>query len=136
MTATSSIAGRWLEAWNARSVARILECLAEDGVYEDVPLGAVNRTREDARQFIAAAWVAFPDLRFELTAAAISGTNAIVEWTMLGTHKGDFPGLPATGKPFSVRGVSVMELSGEKIRHVRDYWDFATLLRQIGALPG
>jgi len=135
MTAPSSIADRWLEAWNARSVDQILACFTDDAVYEDVPLGAVNRTPDEMRQFISAGWAAFPDLRFEPTAAAINGANGVVEWTMLGTHRGDFPGLPATGKTFTVRGVSVMELSGEKIRRVRDYWDFATVLRQLGVLP-
>jgi steroid delta-isomerase-like uncharacterized protein len=104
-------------------------------VYEDVALRAVNRTPDEMRRFISAGWAAFPDLRFEPTGAAVSGSNGVVEWTMLGTHKGDFSALPATGKPFAVRDVSVMELSGEKIRRVRDYWVFAAVLRQLGVLP-
>ena len=114
---------------------RILDCLAEDGVYEDLPLGALNRTKEEARQFIETGWAGFPDLRFELTATAIADGHGTAEWIMSGTHKGDFPGLPATGKPFSVRGVSVIELTGDKIQSVRDYWDFAAVLRQLGFLP-
>ncbi len=129
------IAQQWIDAWNAHDVDRILACLTEDAVYEDLPLGAVNRSHDEARQFIEASWAAFPDLRFELTAARITGEHGTAEWTMAGTHQGDFPGLPATGQAFSVRGVSVLELSGDKIRQVRDYWDFATVMRQLGVLP-
>jgi steroid delta-isomerase-like uncharacterized protein len=133
--AIPAIAQQWIDAWNARSVERILACFAGSAVYEDVALGAVNRTAAETRQFAEAAWAAFPDLRFELIGAVIEGTRGVAEWTMMGTHRGDFPGLPATGKAFTVRGVSVLELSGDKIARVRDYWDFATVLRQLGFLP-
>jgi steroid delta-isomerase-like uncharacterized protein len=134
-TMQTSIAQRWVDAWNTHDVQRILACLTADASYEDLPLGAVNHGHAEARQFIETGWAAFPDLRFELNASAISSSHGTAEWTMSGTHQGDFPGLPATGKTFSVRGVSVLELAGDKIRRVRDYWDFATVLQQLGFLP-
>jgi steroid delta-isomerase-like uncharacterized protein len=132
---TASLADQWIDAWNTHDVERVLACLTADALYEDVPLGAVNRGADAVRGFIQTGWAAFPDMRFELTTSAISGDHGTAEWVMAGTHAGDFPGLPATGRPFSVRGVSVLELAGDKIRSVRDYWDFATVLRQLGFLP-
>jgi steroid delta-isomerase-like uncharacterized protein len=132
---TPQVVQQWVDAWNARDVERVLACLADGAIYEDVPLGAINRTAAETRQFIAAAWSAFPDLRFELMSAVGDDTHAIAEWNMLGTHRGDFPGLPATGRTFEVRGVSIMELAGDRIARIRDYWDFATALRQLGVLP-
>jgi steroid delta-isomerase-like uncharacterized protein len=58
-----------------------------------------------------------------------------MEWVMSGTHHGDFPGMPATGKRFSVRGAAIVELQGGKIRRLSDYWDAATVMRQVGLLP-
>ena len=54
---------------------------------------------------------------------------------MIGAHKGDMPGLPATGKSFTLRGASIFDLAGDKIRSTRDYWDFAIALRQLGLMP-
>ncbi len=54
---------------------------------------------------------------------------------MSGTHKGDFPGMPATGKRFSIRGVTIIELQGGKIRRNSDYWDAASMMKQVGLLP-
>jgi predicted ester cyclase len=55
---------------------------------------------------------------------------------MSGTQKGDFPGIPATGKRFSsVRGSSLLELEAGKIRRQSDYWDAATFMREVGGLP-
>ncbi len=129
------IARQWLDAWNSHRVERVLACLTPDAVHEDVSLGVVNRSHAEVRRFVEEGWAAFPDLRFELDGVAITGTTGTVEWTMQGTHQGDWPGLPATGKAFAVRGVSVLELAGDRIQRVRDYWDFATVLRQLGALP-
>jgi hypothetical protein len=42
----------------------------------------------------------------------------------------------ATGKRFSaVRGSSILELEAGKIRRESDYWDAATLMKQVGLLP-
>jgi steroid delta-isomerase-like uncharacterized protein len=55
---------------------------------------------------------------------------------MSGTHEGNFPGIPATGNHISsVRGTTVLELEAGKIRRESDYWDAATLMRQVGLLP-
>jgi steroid delta-isomerase-like uncharacterized protein len=134
---TIDIGRQWLDAWNSHDVERVLACLTTNAVYEDLALNVVNRGHDEARQFILAGWAAFPDMRFDMTGAAISGDHGTVEWTMSGTHRGDFPGLPATGRSFIVRGVSVLDLAGDgsTIQHVRDYWDFATVLRQLGFIP-
>jgi hypothetical protein len=47
--------------------------------------------------------------------------------------------LPATGRPFSVRGVNLFELEGGKIKEQSDYYDAARFLIQLGVeirLPG
>ncbi|OLE61836.1 MAG: hypothetical protein AUG04_12910 [Deltaproteobacteria bacterium 13_1_20CM_2_69_21] len=61
---------------------------------------------------------------------------AVIEWVMSGTHKGDLPGIPATGKRFSsVRGTNILELEAGKIRGESDYWDAATFIKQVGVAP-
>ena len=109
--------------------------LTEDHVYEDVTFAVVCRGAAETRGFFEGCYSAIPDIHFTLTSAAADSDRAALEWTMTGTHKGDLPGLPATGKPFSVRGATVYEIAADKISVVRDYWDLATLLRQVGLLP-
>ena len=38
----------------------------------------------------------------------------------------------ATGKPFSIRGATILELEHGKIRRCIDYWDMAAFLKQLG----
>jgi steroid delta-isomerase-like uncharacterized protein len=55
---------------------------------------------------------------------------------MSGTNTGDVAGLPATNKPYRIRGVSIGQLDREgKIERNRDYWNMADYLVQVGILP-
>jgi ketosteroid isomerase-like protein len=40
-----------------------------------------------------------------------------------------------TGKPFSVPGVSVIDVENGRISRNLDYYDMATVMRQVGVLP-
>ena len=124
-----------IAAWNAHDLDRVLALYSDDPAYEEVTLGEVHRGRAAVRAFFAGGFAAFPDLRFELLSAFVAGERAAAEWTMSGTHDGDFTGLPATHKPFAVRGASVFELAGDTLHRQRDYWDLATLLTQLGVMP-
>jgi len=55
---------------------------------------------------------------------------------MSGTHKGDLPGIPATGKSFAVRGSTICELTAGKIKRNSDYWDMGAFLKQTGLITG
>ncbi len=40
-----------------------------------------------------------------------------------------------TDKPFEVQGVSVIEVQGGRISRNLDYYDAATIMKQVGKLP-
>ncbi len=57
------------------------------------------------------------------------------EFVVTGTHLGDLPNLPATGRSVSVRGAAIEEVREGKISRHSDYYDMAAFLRQLGQLP-
>jgi steroid delta-isomerase-like uncharacterized protein len=125
----------WAEHWSAHDLGRLLQLFSEDVVYEDVTLGVVNRGLVELRAFAEGFFSGFPDVTFELRSSFAAGTAGGAEWVMRGTHKGDLPGMPATGKHIEVRGASIFEFAGHKIRRCSDYWDMATFLKQLGLMP-
>ena len=126
----------WATAWSSHNPEKVLALFTEDCVYEDVPFGVVTRGKEQLRAFAEGAFAAVPDFRFELRTRFVAGSWAGMEWVMSGTHKGDLPGMPATGKRFSgMRGATVIELQAGKIRRNSDYWDSTTFMKQVGLLP-
>ena len=54
---------------------------------------------------------------------------------MTGTQGGEFMGIAATGKHFTVSGVSILRLSEGKVAEAQLSWDRLRLLEQLGAAP-
>jgi steroid delta-isomerase-like uncharacterized protein len=126
---------QWAAYWSAHDMERLLPLFTDDVVYEDVTMGVVNRGIAELRAFGEGFFSGFPDVTFELQSAFASGTTGGAEWVMRGTHIGNLPGMPATGKRIEVRGASIFDFMGDRIRRCSDYWDMATLLKQLGLMP-
>ena len=127
----SGIAERWISAWNSHDPDKLAAIFTPDVMYEDVPFGAVNHGSAELRKFAASEFEGSPDLHVELGTSSIHGEHGIIEWTFSGTDKGIFK----TGKKFSVRGVSVVTVKNGKISRNVDYYDAATVMKQLGLLP-
>lgn len=86
------------------------------------------------KQTIQAMQAAFPDMSSTEEDIIAEGDKVVVRRTLRGTHKGDFMGIPASGKPINVSGVWLAHLTGGKIKEQWVYFDVMGMLRQIGAM--
>jgi hypothetical protein len=78
---------------------------------------------------------AAPDLVWtRLEGAPVVGSDSIAfEWTFSGTNTGAWAdGTPASGKPFTFQGLTVIRLRGDQIAYQGDYYDAYRFLRQLG----
>ena len=125
------VAQSFIAAWNSHDVEKVIPLFTNDVLYEDVTFGAVNHGSAELRKFAASVFAAVPDVRFELVKSAVDGQHGTIEWVFTGTDRG----LYKTGKRFSVRGVSVIELRGGRISRNLDFYDAASIMRPIGLLP-
>jgi steroid delta-isomerase-like uncharacterized protein len=129
--ANSALTEKWIAAWNAHSPDKMLPLFTDDIVYEDVAFGEVSHGSAELRKFAASEFEGTPDLELKLLRSDIHNGYGTIEWMFTGTDKGVFK----TGKKFSVRGVSVIEMRGDKISRNLDFYDVATIMRQVGVLP-
>ena len=127
----AAIAEKWIAAWNSHSPDKMIPLFTADIFYEDVAFGEVSHGSDELRKFAASEFEGVPDLELKLLRANIHGGHGTIEWTFSGTDKGVFN----TGKKFSVRGVSVIDVRDGKISRNLDFYDTATLMRQVGLLP-
>jgi steroid delta-isomerase-like uncharacterized protein len=127
----SALAEKWIAAWNSHSPDKMLPLFTEDVVYEDVAFGEVSHGSAELRKFAAAEFEGVPDLELKLLRSSIHNSHGTIEWTFTGTDKGVFK----TGKKFSVRGVSVIDVRDGKISRSLDFYDVSTIMRQVGVLP-
>lgn len=130
------IARQSFEAWNAHDVNAFTKLLADDTVWESDAFPTAFRGQEGARQFFQVYVGAFPDLRFDLEQVLSDGDHVVVRWKSAGTQRGDLPGIPATNRTTSLHGCSVSEVKGGKIKRAWVYFDNASMMRQLGVLPG
>jgi len=118
-------------AWNAHDADKVASLYTDDVVYEDVAFGLTARGHAELRKMAAGFFANVPDLKLEIVSNNSMGNRGSVEWVFSGTDVG----LYKTGKKFSVRGASVYELRGGKFSVNRDYYDAASIMRQVGVLP-
>jgi steroid delta-isomerase-like uncharacterized protein len=118
-------------AWNAHDPDKVASFYTEDAVYEDVAFGLKARGHKELRKMAADFLTGVPDMKLEVINSTSMGDRGSVEWVFSGTDVG----LYKTGKKFSVRGASVYQVRGGKFSSNRDYYDSASIMRQVGVLP-
>jgi len=126
----------WIDAWNSHDASRLGALYAEGATYEDVPTGLTAKGPEGVAGFAEEfANSLVGGLVWELRSASRTGDRSTAEWSFSATNEGLVSGEGAAGKAFAVRGSTAYELEGEKMRRSSDYYDHATIMRQVGALP-
>src|SRR5579864_5257251 len=118
-------------AWNSHDPEKVLAFYSDGIVYEDVPLGLVNHGKAELRKFVEDTLTAFPDLKVQIVSSSIWNNHGVSEVVWGGTDKGFWK----TNKQFSVRMLSTFELQGAKFSRNKDFYDLASVMRQVGVLP-
>lgn len=103
--------------------------------YDVVPLHAHFAGLAGVKDFYQAAEVAFPDLRIDVWGEYDAPGCSVREVTISGTHKGDWCGVPGTGRPvkFHLAGIFLFgrDENAKKLLAERIYFDNETVMRQI-----
>ena len=103
--------------------------------YEVVPLGEPVDGAMNVRELLKGLMEGFPDFRAEIERLHHSDRVVAAEVRMSGTHRGPWAGVPPTGRRIDVPTLCLFEFEGDKLLCEKVYFDMATLLRQLGALP-
>jgi steroid delta-isomerase-like uncharacterized protein len=123
------------EVLNNKNLSAIDEIAAEDYVELDLPQGQAPG-REGLKAFLETVlFPAFPDQRWVTEEQITEGVKVVSRFTMYGTHRGDFMGIPATGRSIAVKGVVIDRVVDGKWKDSRLLMDNLSLLQQLGALP-
>ena len=126
-----ALARRWIEeGFNRKDLDVVAEVFAEGFIVNGVQIG-----REGLRKSMTRHLNAFPDLHVKITDVVAEGRNVAIWYTVEGTHRGEFDGVPPTGKRVSWTGVDLFRVDGGKIAEARFLSDSLGLLRQLGAVP-
>ena len=99
--------------------------------YELIATGQVHDGEAAVREYFRETRSAFPDQRNELIALHHADDAVIVEFWLLGTHRGPLMGIPPSGKAFRCRMTALFLFDGPALVCERVYFDAGTILRQV-----
>ena len=105
---------RWIDARNRTDLEGALACWTDDN-----------------REWLGAA---FPDIHLAINEMISEGDKVVVLWTLTGTHRGDWRGIPATGNAIKWNSTDTYTISNGRIASLARGADNFVLLKQMGAL--
>jgi steroid delta-isomerase-like uncharacterized protein len=123
-----------MDAWNKLDPNAFDELFAPGYVHHD-PTQPEVRDLRGLKQFAQAIWTAYPDFNGRVDRVIAEGDLVAKQYTINGTHKGEFAGLPPSGNKVSFTGVTIYRLENGKIAESWWNYDVMSVMQQIGAIP-
>lgn len=90
---------------------------------------------EGINEVITACRAAFEHLNVTIEDMVADGNNVAARFTARGIHKGNFMGLPATGKPITMTGIEIFRIKDGKIAELWGEANLLGLMQQLGIIP-
>lgn len=119
-TATRNFMARYLQVLREpKTPARLREFIADEALLEH----------------IAQAEAAFPGYTIDVEDLVVENDRAALRGRLHGVHRGDFHGVPASGRAVDVSIFVLYDVRGDRVVRHAMVVDTLSLLRQIGALP-
>jgi steroid delta-isomerase-like uncharacterized protein len=122
------------ETINRKDLHAIDGFVAKDFI-EHVPFHGQGPGRDGLRDAIGTLLSAFPDMQWIMDEQVGEGEKVVSRFSWTGTHRGEFLGIPPTGKSVKVWGI-VMDLVRDGVlSESRIIMDTLGLLQQLGTIP-
>jgi len=106
-----------------------------EDMVEQVPLPGQGPGLAGLKDVLRGMRAAFPDMHWTVEEQIAEGDKVATRFEWTGTHRGEFLGVPATGRAVRVWGVVIDRLEGGKIKDTRIIMDSLGLMLQLGVFP-
>jgi steroid delta-isomerase-like uncharacterized protein len=122
------------EVLNHGRVASLTELAVEDYVEHD-PFPGQGNGRTDLQRRVETLLGAFAPCSFVLEDVVAADDRVVVRWTSTGTHSGEFLGMPATHRDYTISGIDIHRLESGRMAEHWHVVDQLSQLQQLGVLP-
>jgi steroid delta-isomerase-like uncharacterized protein len=123
--------------WNkgkAAALAEIDAICAPNIVFHDAN-GRDIRGLKDFKQNMSEMFDAFPDNRATVDDIIVEGDKTVMRYTVTGTHKGAFMGIPPTNKKLTMSVIEIDRFVGGKCVEGWLMADTLGMMQQLGVIP-
>ncbi len=122
------------EIFNKRDLTVVDELIDTKDVYRGIG-GMEFRGHEGFKQLVTMFATAFPDFRMTVDDIVAEGDKVVCLFTFQGTHRGEFLGIPPTGKQVINRVVAIARFAGGKQVEVLTISNELSMMQQLGVIP-
>ena len=127
---------RMYELISAGEIDGFGDLIADDFVEHQEALPGMEPTKGGVKQLFQVLRAAFPDLHMEPHDVLVSGHKAVARVSATGTHRGEFMGMPASGRGVNVQLIDIIRFGDDGL--AREHWgifDQMAMMQQLGAIP-
>ncbi len=122
------------EAINSGKLDQLRELVSQD-VKDHDPAPNQGPGPQGYIEFFTMMRNAFPDMKVDVETMVAAEDKVAFAYTLTGTHKGDFMGVPGTGKNIKARGMQISRFENGKMVERWGSSDELGILKQIGLNP-
>jgi predicted ester cyclase len=106
-----------------------------EDMVEQVPMPGQGPGLSGLQDVIRAMRAGFPDIVFRIVEQISEGDKVASRFEWTGTHRGEFMGIAATGRPVRVWGMVIDRLEDGRIKDTRILMDTMGMMGQFGVFP-
>jgi predicted ester cyclase len=123
------------QKWNSGDLNGYIETLYDPNcTFHFLPPG-LPRGVEGARLFYGGFMTGFPNSQFTAEEMIMEGDKLVVRYRLQATHRGEFNGIPPTGKQATLNGITILRFTNGKVVERWNETDFLGFLQQLGVIP-
>jgi predicted ester cyclase len=123
---------RAVEEWNKGSNEFFMDNSVSDYAYYSPSGNAKPMSRDEVDVNFKTMKKGFPDLRYTIEELFAEGDKLMARFSFIGTHQGEFMGIPATGNRIKTSGLLISVIKNGKFVEDREEADGLGLMQQLG----
>ena len=130
---TTQFYDRWQQLWAAMDADGLADLHAPNGKVTSPMFGHITGRQAVAESY-RRLFTAFPDWKVTVNQLIGDGDRVAGVLSASATHRGEFMGLPGTGRKAQIHGVLVHHILDGLIQEENRFYDFTLMLIQFGVL--
>ena len=118
--------------WNERRLEYMPQVIAETHALGDPTVSGRGVGPSAYQRQMERFLLGLPDLKLTVDDTVSEGDKLVVYWTISGTHRGEFLGVPPTNRRVSFSGITINQIANGKVLESNIVWDGLGLMKQFG----
>lgn len=123
----------YVTIWNEAEYSKLPDVVAESVTVSDpgAPEGEVHG-RDSLEAYLRELRTGFPDFTVTIDDMLASDEVIMAEWTVSGTHEGEFNDIPPTERELELTGMDKILVADGKVQEHRIHYNLQEMFEQLG----